>query len=146
MKNERLIHVLIAEDDDDDRLLIIKAFEKCLPVENVNCVTDGEALLDYLYKTSSNENTLFPTPDIILLDLNMPKKDGKTTLQEIKGHEVHRKIPVIIFTTSCLKEDIHYTYKMGSNSFITKPGSFEDLVQITKELVNYWSTTVELPS
>jgi CheY-like chemotaxis protein len=75
----------------------------------------------------------------------MPRKDGKTTLQEIKSHEDYRKIPVIIFTTSNLKEDIQFTYKMGSSSFITKPGTFEDLVKVTKEIKNYWSSTVKLP-
>jgi CheY-like chemotaxis protein len=146
MKNKKSIHILIAEDDDDDKLLILKAFEKCLPKENVTCVSDGEDLINYLSKTSSTDDSIYPVPDIILLDLNMPRKDGKTTLQEIKSHEDYRKIPVIIFTTSNLKEDIQFTYKMGSSSFITKPGTFEDLVKVTKEIKNYWSSTVKLPT
>jgi CheY-like chemotaxis protein len=146
MRNKRSIHILIADDDDDDKLLMIKAFGKCLPKENVTCVSDGEALINYLIYTSSANDALHPVPDIILLDLNMPRKDGKTTLQEIKSHEDYGKIPVIIFSTSNLKEDIQFTYKMGSNSFITKPGTFEDLVQVTKEIESYWSSTVELPT
>lgn len=146
MKNKRSIHILIADDDDDDKLLMVKAFEKCLPKENVTCVSDGEALLNYLSYSFCANDALHPVPDIILLDLNMPLKDGKTTLQEIKNHENYSKIPVIIFSTSNLKEDIQITYKLGSNSFIKKPSTFEDLVQVTKEIESYWSTTVELPT
>jgi CheY-like chemotaxis protein len=146
MKTKKSIHILIAEDDADDKLLIIKAFQKTLAKENITCVTDGEELINYLQKSSNSENSLFPIPDIILLDLNMPRKDGMTTLQEIKSHEEFRKIPVIIFTTSSLNEDIQMTYKMGTNSFITKPGNFKDLVKITQEINNYWSNTVILPN
>lgn len=143
---KRPINILVAEDDDDDKLLIIKAFQRTLPKENVTCVTDGEALFQYLNRTAPfDEIENYSFPDIILLDLNMPRKDGITTLSEIKSHEVFKKIPVIIFTTSNLKDDIEITYKMGSNSFITKPGSFEGLVKVTKEIENYWSNTVQLP-
>lgn len=140
------INILVAEDDDDDKLLIIKAFQKTLPKENVTCVEDGEALLQYLNRSAPFEDmNSYPVPDIILLDLNMPRKDGRTALAEIKSHEDFKKIPVIIFTTSNLKDDIEITYKMGSNSYITKPGSFEGLVKVAKEIENYWSNTVMLP-
>lgn len=140
------INILVAEDDDDDKLLIIKAFQKTLPKENVTCVEDGEALLQYLNRYAPFEDmNSYPVPDIILLDLNMPRKDGRTALAEIKSHEDFKKIPVIIFTTSNLKDDIEITYKMGSNSYITKPGSFEGLVKVAKEIENYWSNTVMLP-
>lgn len=144
---KRPINILVAEDDNDDKLLIIKAFQKILPKENVICVADGEALLQYLNRASpfdQMENYL--VPDIILLDLNMPRKDGKTALAEIKSHEEFKKIPVIIFTTSNLRDDIEITYKLGSSSFITKPGSFTDLVKVAKEIENYWSNTVKLPA
>ena len=88
----------------------------------------------------------YPIPDIILLDLNMPKKDGRTALAEIKSHDDFKKIPVIIFTTSNHKDDIEVTYKMGTNSYITKPGSFDGLVKVAKEIENYWSNTVKLPA
>ncbi|EAZ82639.1 response regulator [Algoriphagus machipongonensis] len=141
------INILVAEDDDDDKLLIIKAFQKTLPKENVICVEDGEALLHYLNRVAPYDAIdQFPIPDIILLDLNMPKKDGRAALAEIKSHDDFKKIPVIIFTTSNLKDDIEVTYKMGSNSFITKPGSFEGLVKVAKEIENYWSNTVKLPA
>lgn len=140
------INILVAEDDDDDKLLIIKAFQKTLPKENITCVEDGEVLLQYLNRTAPFDNLVaYPVPDIILLDLNMPRKDGRTALAEIKSHEDFKKIPVIIFTTSNLKDDIEITYKMGSNSYITKPGSFEGLVKVAKEIENYWSNTVLLP-
>ncbi|MBN3582320.1 response regulator [Algoriphagus aestuarii] len=140
------INILIAEDDEDDKLLIIKAFQKTLPKENVICVADGEALLQYLNRTAPfDQIEAYPLPDIILLDLNMPKKDGRTALAEIKSHDNFKKIPVIIFTTSNLKDDIEITYKMGTNSYITKPGSFEGLVKVAKEIENYWSKTVMLP-
>jgi CheY-like chemotaxis protein len=144
---KRPINILVAEDDNDDKLLIIKAFQKILPKENIICVPDGEALLQYLNRDSpfdQIENYL--VPDIILLDLNMPRKDGKTALAEIKSHEEFKKIPVIIFTTSNLRDDIEITYKLGSSSFITKPGSFTDLVKVAKEIENYWSNTVKLPA
>lgn len=140
------LHILVAEDDDDDKMLIIKAFQKTLPRENLTCVTDGEALLQYLNRTAPFDNVEnYAVPDIILLDLNMPRKDGRATLAEIKSHDDFKKIPVIIFTTSTLKDDIEITYKMGSNSFITKPGSFEGLVKVANEIQNYWSNTVLLP-
>lgn len=146
MKTKKPIHILLAEDDDDDKLLITKAFEKCLPTGHLICVNDGEALTKYLHQTSGNDQSSFLTPDLILLDLNMPRKDGKAALQEIKSHEDFKKIPVIIFTTSSLQEDIDLTYKMGSNSFITKPSTFDELARVLQELTNYWSSTVELPT
>ncbi len=143
---KRPINILVAEDDDDDKLLIIKAFQKSIPKENITCVSDGEALLQYLNRSAPYdkiENYSFP--DIILLDLNMPKKDGRKALAEIKSHKEFKKIPVIIFSTSNLKDDIEITYKMGSNSYITKPGTFEGIVKVAKEIENYWSNTVQLP-
>ncbi len=146
MTPERRINILVAEDDEDDKLLIIKAFERTIPMENVICVEDGEALLKYLNRTAPYDVPgSYQIPDIILLDLNMPKKDGLEALAEIKGNEDFKKIPVIIFTTSCNKDDIDITYKLGSNSFITKPGSFEELVKIAEKIQNYWAKTVQLP-
>jgi CheY-like chemotaxis protein len=144
---DKPIHILVAEDDEDDKLLIIKAFERTLPKEKVTCVEDGEALLRYLKRMPPYDNLdLYPNPDIILLDLNMPRKDGKEALAEIKANDNLKMIPVIIFTTSNNEEDIKATYKMGSSSFITKPSSFEGLVRVTEELENYWSKTVMLPA
>lgn len=147
MSFEKPIHILVAEDDEDDKLLILKAFEKTLPKEKITCVEDGEDLLKYLKRQAPYDNIdLYPNPDIILLDLNMPRKDGKEALAEIKANDDLKMIPVIIFTTSNNEEDIKATYKMGSSSFITKPGSFEELVRVTEQIENYWSKTVSLPA
>lgn len=141
------IQILVAEDDEDDKLLILKAFERTIPRENVTCVEDGEALIKYLNRVAPYDDAgKYPAPDIILLDLNMPKKDGLEALAEIKGNEALKMIPVIIFTTSNSRDHIAVTYKMGSSSYITKPGSFEELVKITEEIEKYWSKTVLLPS
>lgn len=147
MSFEKHIHILVAEDDEDDKLLILKAFERTLPKEKVTCVDDGEALLKYLKHTAPYDDAAkYPKPDIILLDLNMPRKDGIAALAEIKSCDNLKSIPVIIFTTSKSIDDIKITYKMGSSSYITKPGSFEELVKITEEIENYWSKTVQLPA
>ncbi|MDR7130758.1 CheY-like chemotaxis protein [Algoriphagus sp. 4150] len=147
MSFEKPIHILVAEDDEDDKLLILKAFERVLPKEKVTCVEDGEALIKYLKRVAPYEDLeKYPKPDIILLDLNMPRKDGREALAEIKGCDELKSIPVIIFTTSSSDDDIRVTYKMGSSSFITKPGSFEELVKITEEIENYWSKIVLLPA
>ncbi len=146
MSFEKPIQILVAEDDEDDKLLILKAFERTLPKEKVTCVEDGEALLKYLKRTPPYDDLeKYPKPDIILLDLNMPRKDGREALAEIKSSDELKSIPVIIFTTSNSADDIQITYKMGSSSFITKPGSFEELVKVTEEIENYWSKTVLLP-
>jgi CheY-like chemotaxis protein len=146
MSFEKPIQILVAEDDEDDKLLILKAFERTLPKEKVTCVDDGEALLKYLNRIAPYDDLeKYPKPDIILLDLNMPRKNGKEALCEIKSNEDLKSIPVIIFTTSNNADDIRVTYKMGSSSFITKPGSFEDLVKVTEEIENYWSKIVMLP-
>lgn len=147
MSFEKPIQILVAEDDEDDKLLILKAFERTLPKEKIACVEDGEALLNYLkHAAPYDDPEKYPKPDIILLDLNMPRKDGREALAEIKGCEDLKSIPVIIFTTSNNADDIQVTYKMGSSSYITKPGSFEELVKITEEIENYWSKIVLLPA
>lgn len=147
MTLSRKINILVAEDDEDDKLLILKAFERTLPRENVFCVQDGQLLLQYLNREAPFEDpTQYPSPDIILLDLNMPRKDGRAALEEIKKHKTFKKIPVIIFTTSNLKDDIEVTYQLGGNSFITKPGNFEGLLKVTEEINTYWANTVNLPT
>lgn len=146
MSFEKPIQILVAEDDEDDKLLILKAFERTLPKEKVTCVEDGEALIKYLKRCPPYDDLIkYPKPDIILLDLNMPRKDGREALAEIKSNDDLKSIPVIIFTTSNSVDDIKVTYKMGSSSYITKPGSFEELIKVTEEIENYWSKTVLLP-
>jgi CheY-like chemotaxis protein len=138
--------VLLAEDDADDRMLIQKAFQKNFEEGEMLCVEDGAELLKYLRRQAPYKNEeQYPQPGLILLDLNMPRKDGREALKEIKADKQLCKIPVVIFTTSRLPEDIDDMYQMGSNSYITKPASFEELKLIAREIDAYWFKTVELP-
>ena len=147
MKAEKNIVLLIAEDDIDDRLLITKALNESFSRAKLICVENGEVLIQYLNRQGKySDDAAYPLPQIILLDLNMPKKDGREALKEIKSDLSLKKIPVIIFTTSKHEDDIMVTYNMGSNSYISKPGSFEGLLALGKELENYWAKTVLLPS
>jgi CheY-like chemotaxis protein len=139
--------VLVAEDDADDRLLIQKAFHRGCASGNLTYVENGEELIRYLRRQPPyNDEERYPRPQIVLLDLNMPKKDGREALQEIKADKELCKIPVIILTTSHQQDDIEHMYRMGSNSYITKPSSFDGLLNIAREIEVYWFKTVELPA
>ena len=138
--------ILMAEDDDDDFMLVEKAFKKARLDVLLHRVTDGESLLDYLTNRGNYKNvTRFPSPDIILLDLNMPRKDGREALRELKSEEQFQKIPVLVFTTSESDDDIGRSYGLGGNSFIRKPVTFEELVEIVKIIHAYWFGIVSLP-
>ncbi|HAK61476.1 MAG TPA: two-component system response regulator [Nitrospiraceae bacterium] len=141
------ITILMADDDEDDRMMAKEALEDARLVNVIRFVEDGEELMDYLCRRGNYadaENA--PRPGLILLDLNMPKKDGREALKEIKGDPDLRRIPIVVLTTSKAEEDIYRTYDLGVNSFITKPVSFESLVEIMKGLARYWFEIVELPS
>ena len=144
--DSRSITILMAEDDEDDRLLTEEAFREA----NLNCsidfVKDGEELLNYLTQRGlyAEPNTS-PRPSLILLDLNMPKKDGREVLKEIKTNPLLRRIPVIVLTTSQDQADFDLAYDLGANAFISKPLSFEALVRIIRSLGDYWLDLVELP-
>ncbi len=141
------ITILMADDDPDDRLMTREAFEEAHLGNPLEFVKDGEELLDYLLRRGSFENLKGrPLPGLILLDLNMPRKDGREALQEIKAHPALRRIPVVVLTTSKADEDILRSYDMGVNSFISKPVSFESLVETVKMLGKYWFEIVILPS
>jgi CheY-like chemotaxis protein len=145
--NGRPITILLAEDDPDDRLMATEALEESRLANDLRIVEDGEELMDYLYqrgKFAQLED--WHIPGLILLDLNMPRKDGREALQEIKADPNLRRIPIVVLTTSDEEEDIYRTYDLGVNSFITKPVSFEGLVEIMKTLKLYWFEIVELPS
>ena len=138
--------ILVADDDADDRMLIEEAFDESEIGNQIEFVKDGEELLEYLrcqgdYEGRSAERD----PGIILLDLNMPRKDGRVALKEIKEDPKLCHIPVIILTTSNADEDIAKTYQLGVSSFITKPKSFDDLLNVVTVLSNYWMETVALP-
>lgn len=138
------ITILMADDDPDDRLLAKKAFKQNRLYNEVVFVEDGEQLMEYLLDEKNQTNNKLP--GLILLDLNMPKKDGREALKEIKSHQNLRKIPVVVLTTSTADEDIIRSYDLGVNSFISKPVTFDELVKVTKEIGNYWFKLVRLPN
>ena len=146
MSPKKLVSILIADDDLDDCQMIKEALQVSHLLNELNFVSDGEELMSYLHHKGKYEDSKkYPTPGIILLDLNMPKKDGREALKEIKGDPKLRQIPVIVLTTSKAEEDIFRTYNLGVNSFITKPVAFESLVQIMTGLGRYWFEIVQLP-
>ncbi len=139
--------ILMADDDADDRLLAQDAFTECQIKGQLRFVENGEDLLAYLQrdgKYKAPESA--PAPNLILLDLNMPKKDGREALREIKSNPDLRRIPVVVFTTSKADTDIARIYDLGANSFITKPVSFDSLVKMMSILGHYWCEVVELPA
>jgi CheY-like chemotaxis protein len=139
--------VLVAEDDSDDRLLIKDALAECRWEGDLRFVEDGEELLDYLkHRGKYSQPATAPRPGLILLDLNMPKKDGREALREIKADAELHRIPVVVLTTSKADTDIGRMYDLGANSFIAKPIQFEALVNVMRNLGQYWFNTVELPA
>ena len=140
------IRIVVADDDADDRMMIKDAFEEAKLGNPVDFVEDGVELMEYLARQGKwTHLTNQPFPGFILLDLNMPRKDGRTALKEIKeSAELHR-IPIVILTTSKAEEDIIRTYNLGVNSFICKPVSFDKLVDIVKTVGHYWIEIVALP-
>lgn len=138
--------ILIAEDDEEDRMLTREAFEESNLIKNLYFVQDGEELLDYLHHRNKYEDKVkFPLPGLILLDLNMPRKDGREALQELKADPELKRIPVVVLTTSEAEEDINRTYDLGVSSYITKPVTYQGLVEITRALSQYWFQIVQLP-
>jgi len=138
--------ILIAEDDPEDRMLTQEALEEASLADQIYFVEDGEELMDYLTNRSQFADVdQFPPPRLILLDLNMPRKDGREALQEIKQNPQLMRIPVIVLTTSKAEEDVAKIYSLGGNSFITKPVSFEGMVEVVKTLSKYWFEIVQLP-
>jgi CheY-like chemotaxis protein len=145
-KQGRPVLILMADDDEDDRLMAKEALEEARLNNCIAFVEDGEELMDYLLQRGKYvDPASAPRPGLILLDLNMPKKDGREALKEIKADPDLRRIPVVVLTTSKAEEDIYRTYDLGVNSFITKPVSFEGLVGAMKALAQYWFHLVELP-
>lgn len=141
------IVILLADDDEEDRMLTSDALTESRVTNDLRFVTDGDELLDYLYRRGNfSDAGSAPRPGLILLDLNMPRKDGREALREIKADPELRRIPVIILTTSKAEEDIYRTYDLGANSFITKPVHFDALVEVMKEIGRYWIEIVELPT
>lgn len=139
------IVILMADDDADDRLLAQDALSECNLANELHFVENGEELLDYLHRRGKFSQGNAPRPGLILLDLNMPRKDGREALREIKSDPNLKRIPVIVLTTSKADTDISKIYDLGANSFIAKPVAFDALVKVMKLLGNYWFDIVELP-
>ena len=138
--------ILMADDDADDRLLTQEALEESRLVNDLHFVEDGEQLMNYLQRRDSFQHLdSTPLPGLILLDLNMPKKDGREALEEIKADPHLRRIPIVVLTTSKGEEDIYRSYDLGASSYITKPVTFAALVKVIQAIGKYWFELVELP-
>lgn len=138
--------ILMAEDDDADRLFVRKALENVGVPNPLVAVDNGEELLDYLLRKGKyGSGQPVSPPCFILLDLNMPRVDGREALKAIKSDEKLKRIPVVVLTTSKSEEDILHCYKAGANSYITKPASFDGLLEVMRSLRDYWLGTVDLP-
>jgi CheY-like chemotaxis protein len=138
------VHILLADDDEDDRFLTREAFRLHFPASRMSFVEDGEELMDFLTHSGPYTDTNHALPDLILLDLNMPRRDGREALRQIKTSEAMRHIPVLILTTSDADEDVERSYYNGANSFITKPTSFQRLSDVCRAIGQYWFSIVTM--
>jgi CheY-like chemotaxis protein len=140
--------ILLADDDEEDRELTRDALQNSHLANELKFVVDGQDLLDYLRREGrwAGNGVDAPRPGIILLDLNMPKKDGREALAEIKADQSLRRIPVVVLTTSKDESDVLSTYDLGVSSFITKPVTFGGLVDVMRTWSEYWFEIVELPN
>ena len=139
--------ILMADDDPDDCLLVKDALGQHRATIALRFATDGEDLLNYLHRHGKyrSEKTV-QQPDLIFLDLNMPVKDGREALKEIKTNRTLKTIPVVVLSTSKVSKDVLECYGLGANSFITKPPSFASLCEVLNRVITYWFNTVNLPS
>ena len=143
-QNKKII--LMVEDDPDDIYLIGEAIDECQMNAQIFIVEDGEQMLDYLHQRGNySDPDIAPRPDLILLDLNMPRKDGREALVELKEDPDLRGIPVVVLTTSSSESDMKYSYEQGASGFVTKPVSFSGLRQAVCKIGDYWIRTVQLP-
>jgi CheY-like chemotaxis protein len=136
------VFILIAEDDADDRFLLRTAFEEKGYNDKLEFVENGMELLAYLDACQENINHRYPK--FILLDLNMPKKDGREVLKELKQHKLYKKIPIVIFTTTRNENEIRRCYEMGANTYVVKPASFNDLLNTIEQIRGYWLHTASV--
>ena len=144
--NRMPVVILMADDDPEDRAFAKEALVESRLANTLFFVEDGEQLMDFLRRRGAYADAASsPRPGLILLDLNMPRKDGREALQEIKEDPDLRAIPVVVLTTSKAEEDVVRTYQLGVNSYIQKPVTFDRLVRVMQELSRYWFELVELP-
>lgn len=146
MRRGKPITILMADDDADDRQMTREAFEQARVANDLRFVENGAELMDYLHRRDKfKDPALFPPPGLILLDLNMPLKDGREALREIKADPRLKSIRIVVMTTSTAEEDVCRTYQLGAESFITKPVTFAALVDVIQAMGRYWLEIVELP-
>ena len=141
--NAKPIDVLLVEDDPGDTLMIREAFEDNKVRNRLTCVTDGVQALEFLRR--EGKHAAAPRPDLILLDLNLPRKDGREVLAEIKADEDLRTIPVVVLTTSQAEEDVLRSYDLHANAYVTKPVDFERFIQVVRQIDEFFVTVVKLP-
>ena len=140
------VTILMADDDADDRVLAEEAFKECGVAVDLRFVADGVELMDYLcHRGGYTDPEAAPRPSLILLDLNMPRKDGREALRDIKAKASLRPIPVVVLTTSKADEDVHQSYDLGANSFISKPVTFDELVATMRAIAEYWFNVSTAP-
>lgn len=143
MDHTQDLYILIAEDDADDRFLLQTAFNENGFTDRLQFVENGVEIMDHLQKLSDTEHSVNNLPCFILLDLNMPKKDGREVLKEIKQHREWKNIPVVIFSTTSNEQEMIRCYELGANSYVTKPNSFEQLLEIVAAMRGYWVQIVQ---
>ncbi len=136
--------ILVAEDDADDRFLIQSIYSEKNYEERIEFVENGVELLNRLIYLAENVSKEEVLPDYVLLDLNMPKKDGREVLLEVKQHPLLRKIPIIVFTTNRNEMEIKRCYELGANTYVVKPSSFSSLLEVIESIRNYWFNTAAL--
>ena len=140
----RSIDILIVEDNAGDARLIQEVLNGNKIYNTLHIVKDGVLAMDFLYKRGDYQNV--PTPDLIILDLNLPKKDGREVLAEIKGNDDLKKIPVVVMTISQAQEDILKTYNLHANCYVTKPIDLNQFVKVVKSIEEFWFSIVKLPA
>lgn len=140
---ERVVDILLVEDNPADVLLMQEALRDGKIVNSLYIASDGDEALDFLYRRRAYGNA--PRPDLIMLDLNLPKKDGREVLAEIKNDPELKSIPVVVITTSKSEEDVFKSYNLHANCYITKPVRLSQFFRVVKEIENFWFTLVKLP-
>ena len=144
MENFKIVDILLVEDNPGDARLAQEALKEGKVKNQLHIVTDGVAATDFLFKRNKYKDA--PTPDLIILDLNLPKKDGREVLSEIKADDNLKRIPVVILTISKAEEDILKSYNLHANCFITKPLNLDKFFEVVKSIEDFWLTIVKLPN
>jgi CheY-like chemotaxis protein len=144
MENLAVVDVLLVEDDPGDVVLIKEAFEYNKVHNSLHVVSDGVEALDFLYRRDGHEGA--PRPDLVLLDLNLPRKDGREVLEEVKADPGMRTIPIVVLTTSEAEEDILRSYDLHANAYVTKPVDFDRFIEVVRMIDDFFVTVVKLPT